>query len=136
MAAISLAPIGLFMLTIVDESFHAKRDFYEAGSSKRAWIVVTALFAFFYARLFDRALPNSSASEGSQYRGPSNSVTQLSSSPMGDSPVGDCCRRPAEQNPQLLAQSPMKGDITVTSGLRHQSERNCIEPSPRVIVQR
>jgi hypothetical protein len=47
-AAISLAPIGLSMLAIVEASFHAKRDFYEAGSSKRAWIVVTALFTFFY----------------------------------------------------------------------------------------
>jgi hypothetical protein len=44
---LSLAPIGLPMLEVVDVSLHAKRDFYEAGFSKGAWIVVIALFTFF-----------------------------------------------------------------------------------------
>jgi hypothetical protein len=43
-----LALVGLSIWAIVDVSSHSKRDFYEAGSSKVAWIVVIALFTFFY----------------------------------------------------------------------------------------
>jgi uncharacterized BrkB/YihY/UPF0761 family membrane protein len=43
-----LALIGLSIWAIVDVSSHSKRDFYEAGSSKVAWIVVIAVFTFFY----------------------------------------------------------------------------------------
>jgi hypothetical protein len=43
-----LALIGLSIWAIVDVSSHSKRDFYEAGSSKVAWIIVIALFTFLY----------------------------------------------------------------------------------------
>jgi hypothetical protein len=43
--------IGLLVmsiLAIVDVSSHSKEDFYEAGSSKVAWIVVISAFTVFY----------------------------------------------------------------------------------------
>ncbi len=43
-----LALVGLSIWAIVEVSSHSKRDFYEAGYSKVAWIVVIALFTFFY----------------------------------------------------------------------------------------
>ncbi len=43
-----LAFVGLSIWAIVDVSSHSKRDFYEAGSSKVAWIIVIAIFTFFY----------------------------------------------------------------------------------------
>ncbi len=43
-----LALLGTSIWAIVDVSSHSKRDFYEAGSSKTAWIVVIAVFTFFY----------------------------------------------------------------------------------------
>jgi hypothetical protein len=43
-----LALVGLSIWAIVDVSSHSKQDFYEAGSSKVAWIVVIALFTFCY----------------------------------------------------------------------------------------
>jgi len=39
---------GFSNWAIIDASSHSKRDFYEAGSSKIAWIIVIALFTFFY----------------------------------------------------------------------------------------
>lgn len=47
-AAVPLVLFGLSIWAIVDVSSHSKRDFYEAGSSKVAWIIVIALFTFFY----------------------------------------------------------------------------------------
>jgi hypothetical protein len=43
-----LVLIGLSIWALVDVSSHSKRDFYEAGSSKVAWIIVIAVFTFFY----------------------------------------------------------------------------------------
>ena len=43
-----LALIGVSIWAIVDVSSHSKRDFYEAGSSKVAWIIVIAFFTLFY----------------------------------------------------------------------------------------
>jgi len=43
-----LAFVGLSIWAIVDVSSHSKRDFYESGSSKVAWIIVIAIFTFFY----------------------------------------------------------------------------------------
>lgn len=43
-----LALVGISVWAIVDVSSHSKRDFYEAGSSKVAWIIVIAFFTFFY----------------------------------------------------------------------------------------
>jgi hypothetical protein len=45
---IILALIGLSVWAIVDVSSHSKKDFYEAGSSKTAWIIVIAVFTFLY----------------------------------------------------------------------------------------
>jgi Protein of unknown function (DUF2516)/Phospholipase_D-nuclease N-terminal len=47
-ASIPLVVFGLSIWAIVDVSSHSKRDFYEAGSSKVAWIIVIALFTFLY----------------------------------------------------------------------------------------
>ncbi|MHB8379762.1 MAG: DUF2516 family protein [Acidimicrobiales bacterium] len=47
-AAIPLVLFGLSIWAIVDVSSHSKGDFYQAGSSKVAWIIVIALFTFFY----------------------------------------------------------------------------------------
>ena len=46
--AIPLVLFGLSIWAIVDVSSHSKPDFYEVGSSKVAWIIVIALFTFFY----------------------------------------------------------------------------------------
>ena len=46
--AFTFVLFGLSIWAIIDVSSHSKRDFYEAGSSKVAWIVVIALFTFFY----------------------------------------------------------------------------------------
>ncbi len=46
-ALIPLFVFGLSIWAIVDVSSHSQRDFYEAGSSKVAWIVVIAVFTFF-----------------------------------------------------------------------------------------
>jgi hypothetical protein len=51
-----LAFVGISIWAIVDVSSHSKRDFYEAGSSKVAWIVVIALFTFLYGFGFFIAL--------------------------------------------------------------------------------
>ena len=40
--------LGLSIWAIVDVSSHSKQDFYTAGSSKVAWIIVIALFTVFY----------------------------------------------------------------------------------------
>jgi hypothetical protein len=45
---IILTLIGVSVWAIVDVASHSKRDFYEAGSSKTAWIIVIAVFTFFY----------------------------------------------------------------------------------------
>ena len=49
-----IVPLVLLMLlvlsiwAIVDVASHSKRDFYEAGYSRTAWIIVIAVFTFFY----------------------------------------------------------------------------------------
>ena len=45
---IILTLIGLSVWAFADVSSHSKRDFYEAGSSKTTWIIVIAVFTFFY----------------------------------------------------------------------------------------
>lgn len=40
---------GCSIWAIIDASSHSKRDFYEAGSSKVAWIVVIAVFTLFFS---------------------------------------------------------------------------------------
>lgn len=47
-AIIPLVLLGLSIWAIVDVSSHSKRDFYEAGSSKVAWIIVISVSTFFY----------------------------------------------------------------------------------------
>ena len=47
-AVLPLVVFGLSIWAIVDVSSHSKRDFYEAGSSKTAWIVMIALFTLLY----------------------------------------------------------------------------------------
>jgi hypothetical protein len=43
-----IALLALSIGAIVDVSSHSKRDFYAAGYSKTAWIIVIVLFTFFY----------------------------------------------------------------------------------------
>jgi hypothetical protein len=43
-----LALFGLSIWAIIDASLHSKRDFFEAGSSKVAWIIVIAIFTVFF----------------------------------------------------------------------------------------
>lgn len=45
---IPLGFLGLSIYAIVDVSSHSRVDFYEAGSSKAAWIVVIGVFTLFY----------------------------------------------------------------------------------------
>jgi general stress protein CsbA len=40
--------LGMSIWAIVDVSSHSKEDFYSAGSSKTAWIIVIAVFTVFY----------------------------------------------------------------------------------------
>jgi hypothetical protein len=40
--------LGLSIWAIVDVASHSKSDFYEAGYSRTAWIIVIAVFTFFY----------------------------------------------------------------------------------------
>ena len=43
-----LTLLSLSVWAIVDVASHSKRDFYEAGYSRTAWIIVIAVFTFFY----------------------------------------------------------------------------------------
>jgi general stress protein CsbA len=43
-----VALVGISIWAIVDVASHSKEDFYSAGSSKTAWIVVIALFTVVY----------------------------------------------------------------------------------------
>jgi hypothetical protein len=43
-----MALLGFSIWAIVDVSSRSKQDFYTAGSSKVAWIIVIALFTVFY----------------------------------------------------------------------------------------
>ena len=43
-----LALLGISIWALVDVSSHSKEDFYSAGSSKVAWIIVIALLTVFY----------------------------------------------------------------------------------------
>jgi hypothetical protein len=45
---IPLCFLGLSIYAIVDVSSHSKVEFYEAGYSKTAWIVVIGFFTLFY----------------------------------------------------------------------------------------
>ena len=43
-----LTLLSLSVWAIVDVASHSKRDFYEAGYSRTAWIIVIAVFTFLY----------------------------------------------------------------------------------------
>jgi hypothetical protein len=43
-----VALLGISIWAIVDVASHSKQDFYSAGSSKTAWIIVIVLFTVFY----------------------------------------------------------------------------------------